>query len=114
MSTPEKDAVVAEEPKAVEANGEAETNEKDATTNASPPEANTNSTASANGTPKKSPTSTPGFHHHVVMTDKSGALNVYVQGDIEDAHKDKDSKTVFLTCHDIGNNHSSFSVRTMI
>ena len=28
MSTPEKDAVVAEEPKAVEANGEAETNEK--------------------------------------------------------------------------------------
>ena len=28
MSTPEKEAVVAEEPKAVEANGEAETNEK--------------------------------------------------------------------------------------
>jgi predicted esterase len=50
-----------------------------------------------------------GFHHHVVMTDKSGALNVYVQGDIEDAHKDKEqSKCVFLTCHDIGNNHYSF------
>ena len=77
---------------------------------ASPPEANTNSTgsiislfvvvdinlwsfthfytytqfylnikASADGTPKKSPTSSSGFHHHVVMTDKSGALNVYVQ-----------------------------------
>ena len=28
MATPEKDTVVAEEPKAVEANGEAETNEK--------------------------------------------------------------------------------------
>ena len=28
MSTPEKDAVVAEEPKAVQANGETETNEK--------------------------------------------------------------------------------------
>ncbi len=37
--------------------------------------------ASADGTPKKSPTSgaQAGFHHHVVMTDKSGALNVYVQ-----------------------------------
>ena len=32
------------------------------------------------------------------------------QGDLEDAHKDKDSKTVFITCHDIGNNHYSFSV----
>jgi len=38
--------------------------------------------ASADGSPKKSPTSRAaesGFHHHVVMTDKSGALNVYVQ-----------------------------------
>ena len=35
------------------------------------------------------------------------------QGDLEDAHKDKDSKTVFITCHDIGNNHYSFSVRVV-
>jgi len=111
--TPEKDSGVAEEPKVEETNGEVEANDKDTKSSpkneASPPEANTNSTASADGTPKKSPTSSSGFHHHVVMTDKSGALNVYVQGDIEDAHKDKDSKTVFLTCHDIGNNHFSFS-----
>ena len=42
-----------------------------------------NITASADGTPKKSPTSSSGFHHHVVMTDKSGALNVYVQVSIQ-------------------------------
>ena len=43
---------------------------------------NVNIKASADGSPKKSPTSRAaesGFHHHVVMTDKSGALNVYVQ-----------------------------------
>jgi len=50
----------------------------------------------------------PGFHHHVVPTERSGALNVYVQGDLEEAHKDKDCKCVFLTVHDIGSNHSSF------
>lgn len=55
--------------------------------------------------PKKTPS---GFHHHVVPTEKSGALNVYVQGDLEEAHKDKDNKCVFLTVHDIGNNHTSF------
>ena len=39
---------------------------------------------------------------------------IFQKGDIEDAHKDKDSKTVFLTCHDIGNNHFSFSVSLMV
>lgn len=55
--------------------------------------------------PKKLPNS---FHHHVVPTEKSGALNVYVQGDLEEAHRDKDNKCVFLTVHDIGSNHSSW------
>lgn len=107
MSAPESESTAT---KAPEANGEVETAPNNGS-EISPPEANTNSTASADGTPKKSPTSGAhaGFHHHVVMTDKSGALNVYVQGDIEDAHKDKDSKCVFLTCHDIGNNHHSFA-----
>ena len=28
------------------------------------------------------------------------------QGDLEEAHKDKDHKCVFLTVHDVGTNHS--------
>jgi predicted esterase len=103
---------VAEESEKVSSPVKGNSDVKENETEASPPQANTNSTTSADGSPKKSPTSRAaesGFHHHVVMTDKSGALNVYVQGDLEDAHKDKDSKTVFITCHDIGNNHYSFS-----
>jgi len=56
----------------------------------------------------KSPLHEVGFHHHVVPTERSGALNVYVQGDLEEAHREKDNKCVFLTVHDIGNNHGSF------
>lgn len=124
MSEPKSDSVLVDLTKPTETNGEII--EKDSSTKlevkalfdgTSPGEASpadeksTNSTASADGSPKKSPTSraADGFHHHVVMTDKSGALNVYVQGDIEDAHRDKDSKIVYLTCHDIGNNHYSFA-----
>jgi len=58
--------------------------------------------------PASNPLTETGFHHHVVPTERSGALNVYVQGDLEDAHKEKDCKCVFLTVHDIGNNHRSF------
>merc|ERR1712141_891216 len=56
--------------------------------------------------PKKMPNSQ--FHHHVVPTEKSGALNVYVQGDLEEAHRDKDNKCVFLTVHDIRSNHAEW------
>lgn len=45
-------------------------------------------------------------HHHVVPTERCGALNVYVQGDLESAHgENKDKKCVFLTVHDMGTNH---------
>lgn len=44
-------------------------------------------------------------HHHVVPTERCGALNVYVEGDLEEAHRDKDSKCVFLTVHDVGTNY---------
>merc|ERR1711935_1175634 len=46
------------------------------------------------------------FHHHIVATEKSGAINVYVQGDLEDVHREKETKCVFLTVHDVGTNHS--------
>jgi len=48
------------------------------------------------------------FHHHVVPTEKSGAINVYVQGDLEEVHKEKDNKCVFLTVHDVGSNHKEW------
>ena len=35
-------------------------------------------------------------------------LFVVLQGDLEEAHRDKDSKCVFLTVHDIGSNHSAW------
>jgi pimeloyl-ACP methyl ester carboxylesterase len=41
-----------------------------------------------------------------VATEKSGAINVYVQGDLEDVHREKETKCVFLTVHDVGTNHS--------
>ena len=45
-------------------------------------------------------------HNHVVPTERCGALNVYVQGDLEEAHGDHvDKKCVFLTVHDMGSNH---------
>lgn len=47
------------------------------------------------------------LHHHVVPTERCGALNVYVEGDLEEAHKDTDSKCVFLTIHDVLCNHTS-------
>ena len=76
----------------------------------------TNGSASEKGTQEatKATMLAHGYHHHVVPTDKSGALNIYVQGDIEEAHKDKDGKCVFMTCHDIGNNHASFKVSTSL
>lgn len=48
-----------------------------------------------------------GMHHHVVPTERCGALNVFIEGDLEEAHRDKDSKCVFLTVHDVGGNHES-------
>ncbi|XP_046385733.1 uncharacterized protein ZK1073.1 isoform X2 [Ischnura elegans] len=41
---------------------------------------------------------------HVVPTEKSGQLCVYVQGDLTQ----QDKKAVFLTVHDLGCNHTSF------
>jgi len=51
-----------------------------------------------------------GLHHHVIPTERCGALNVYVQGDIELAHRkdDKDSVSVFLTVHNAGANHNEW------
>lgn len=48
------------------------------------------------------------YHHHVVPTERCGALNIYVQGELDEARKDKDNKCVFLTVHDIGGDHRSF------
>uniref|UniRef100_A0A914V174 Uncharacterized protein n=1 Tax=Plectus sambesii TaxID=2011161 RepID=A0A914V174_9BILA len=39
-----------------------------------------------------------------VETSKSGVINVYVQGNLED----KQGKTVILTVHDVGTNHKAF------
>lgn len=50
-----------------------------------------------------------GIHTHVIETERCGAVNVYVQGDIEAARKgDKESRPVFLTVHDIAKNHNSW------
>lgn len=49
------------------------------------------------------------LHNHVIETERCGPLNVYVQGDIEQARKgDKGSYPVFLTVHDLGKNHHSW------
>ncbi len=49
-------------------------------------------------------------HHHVIPTERCGALNVWVQGDLAQAqNKDtRDSRCVFLTVHDVGENHNSW------
>lgn len=41
--------------------------------------------------------------HAVINTTKCGMVNVYVQGSLED----KQGKTIFVTVHDMGTNHSS-------
>jgi len=38
-------------------------------------------------------------------------LFIFPQGDIEEAHKEKDTKCVFLTVHDTGCNHNAILVR---
>jgi len=48
-----------------------------------------------------------GLQHHVVPTERCGALNAYVDGDLTAAYKEKDSKCVFLCVHDVGCNHRS-------
>lgn len=48
-----------------------------------------------------------GLQHHVINTERCGTFNVYVQGDLDEARREKDCKCVFLTVHDIGNNHRS-------
>ena len=45
-------------------------------------------------------------HLHVVETERIGKLNVYVQGDLDHAHKGE--KPVFFTVHDIGKNHNEW------
>merc|ERR1711944_41816 len=48
--------------------------------------------------------------HHVIPTERAGALNVWVQGDLGLAqNKDtRDSVCVFMTVHDVGANHHSW------
>jgi hypothetical protein len=49
------------------------------------------------------------FHHHVIPTERCGALNVWVQGDLALARNEgKEQYPVFLTVHDVGMNHNSF------
>jgi len=48
--------------------------------------------------------------HHVIPTERAGALNVWVQGDLQLAQKSdsRDSCCCFLTVHDVGVNHHSW------
>ncbi len=49
------------------------------------------------------------IHEHVIETERMGKINVYVQGDIEQARRgEKGSQPVFLTVHDIAKNHHSW------
>lgn len=45
----------------------------------------------------------------MIPTERCGAVNVWVQGDLEMAHKEgKDQYCVFMTVHDVGNNHTAW------
>ena len=48
--------------------------------------------------------------HHVIPTERAGALNVWVQGDLSLAQnkESRDSYCTFLTVHDVGVNHNSW------
>jgi len=48
--------------------------------------------------------------HHVIPTERAGALNVWVQGDLSLAQnkETRDSVCVFMTVHDVGANHNSW------
>ena len=48
--------------------------------------------------------------HHVIPTERCGALNVWVQGDLSLAQKSesRDSFCTFLTVHDVGVNHNTW------
>merc|ERR1712038_253988 len=48
--------------------------------------------------------------HHVIPTERVGALNVWVQGDLSLAQKQesRDSYCTFLTVHDVGVNHNAW------
>lgn len=51
-----------------------------------------------------------GLSHHCIPTERCGALNVYIQGDLELTHRkdDKDSVCVFLAVHNAGANHNEW------
>jgi len=51
-----------------------------------------------------------GLSHHCIPTERCGALNVYIAGDLELTHRkdDKDSVCVFLTVHNAGANHNEW------
>lgn len=70
-----------------------------------------NESDSKNGDSAPAPTSPSSgeLHHHVIPTERCGAVNVWVQGDLALAHNEgKDSHPVFLTVHDVGTNHKSW------
>merc|ERR1712008_442507 len=48
--------------------------------------------------------------HHIIPTERAGALSVWVQGDLSLAQKaeSRDSCCVFMTVHDVGVNHNSW------
>lgn len=48
--------------------------------------------------------------HHVIPTERAGALSVWVQGDLSLVQKaeSRDSCCCFMTVHDVGVNHNSW------
>ena len=48
--------------------------------------------------------------HHVIPTERAGALSVWVQGDLSLAQKaeSRDACCCFMTVHDVGVNHNSW------
>ena len=57
-----------------------------------------------------------GLSHHCIPTERCGALNVYIRGDLELTHRkdDKDSVCVFLTVHNAGANHNEWDRSVII
>ena len=49
---------------------------------------------------------------HVILRStrfaRQNLLTIFLKGDIEEAHREKDNKCVFLTVHDAGTNHGEW------
>lgn len=85
----------------------AEVKKQESTEEDSRKEPSTANASSESNSPAKTKAKDLGLQHHVVPTERCGAFNIYVQGDLDEARREKDCKCVFITVHDIGNNHRS-------